>query len=483
MRRKTTLEGEARDFFSLVVESIHMNPFLDDRRGVLRQISPGWFPGMTIAPELDAHIERLDSNGLRKIQDFREEDRRMVEEVFLYQHFIRLAPDFRKMIEIQETSPDSQVTAPFAKRLIGQLQSRGFSETVCWHRLALFYQLHRAFHFISHALIGDCPAMKQLRYSLWNNVFTYDLGLYDRYLFNRLEDFSTLLLGETGTGKGSAALAIGRSGFIPFDPRKGQFTHNLMETFVSINLSQYPESLIESELFGHRKGAFTGAVENHEGMFARCSVHGALFLDEIGDIAIPIQIKLLQVLEERSFTPVGSHELKRFQGRVIAATNRSIGELRKQGNFRDDLFYRLCSDVIIVPTLRQRIEESPSELELMVNLLITRITGGENPKLTDMVMETLKRDLPKDYRWPGNVRELGQAVRRILLTQHYEGDILVSESNLEEKTIEGIRSGSLKANELLNQYCSLLYKRFGTYQEVARRAGLDARTVKKYLQD
>ena len=208
-----------------------------------------------------------------------------------------------------------------------------------------------------------------------------------------------------------------------------------------------------------------------------------MFLDEIGDISIPIQIKLLQVLEERTFTPVGSHELKRFEGRVIAATNRSIEALRSEGRFRDDFFYRLCSDVIIVPTLRQRIEESPSELELMVNLLITRITGEENLKLTDMVMETLSKDLPEGYKWPGNVRELGQAIRRIFLTQHYEGDFLITKPNLEDETVEGINNGSLTATQLLNKYCNLLYQRFGTYQDVARRTGLDPRTVKKYLQD
>jgi transcriptional regulator with PAS, ATPase and Fis domain len=296
-----------------------------------------------------------------------------------------------------------------------------------------------------------------------------------------MEDFSTLLLGETGTGKGSAAAAIGRSCFIPFDRKKERFTHNFMETFVTINLSQYPESLIESELFGHRKGAFTGAVEDYTGLFERCSAHGALFLDEIGDLAIPIQIKLLQVLQERTFTPVGSHNLKRFEGRVIAATNRPIEDLRKEGNFRDDFFYRLSSDIITVPTLRQRIDESPSELEQMVSLLVTRMTGEESPNLTDMILETLKRDIPSDYTWPGNVRELAQAIRRILLTQHYDGDVTVMRPNPEEELVDKIRSGTLKADELLSQYCSLLYKRFGTYQEVSRRTGLDPRTVKKYL--
>jgi DNA-binding NtrC family response regulator len=404
-------------------------------------------------------------------------------QAYLYQEFVRFAPDFEKLILDQVKQRTKSMTVPFAQKLIARLRNRGFPEEECVRYFAILYQMHRAFHLISHALVGDSPSMKQLRLALWNNVFTYDVGLYDRHLWNRMEDFSTILLGETGTGKGSAASAIGCSGFIPFDTGKAQFDHNFMETFITINLSQYPESLIESELFGHRKGAFTGAVENHEGVFDRCSTHGALFLDEIGDITIPIQIKLLQVLQERTFSPVGSHKLKRFEGRVIAATNRSIEELRKEGNFRDDFFYRLCSDVIVVPTLRQRIEESPSELEQMVNLLITRITGEESTSLTGMVLETLRRDLPRDYQWPGNVRELGQAIRRILLTQHYEGDISVTSPNLEEEFVEKFYTGNLKITELLNNYCNLLYKRFGTYQEVSRRTGLDPRTVKKYLRN
>ena len=247
-------------------------------------------------------------------------------------------------------------------------------------------------------------------------------------------------------------------------------------------MSQFPETLIESELFGHKKGAFTGATEDHAGLFERCSRYGALFLDEIGDVGASVQLKLLQVIQERTFSPVGSHAQRRFSGRVIAATNRSIAELRKEAKFRDDFFYRLCSDVIVVPTLRQRLSESRLELEELVKLLLHRMTSEANPRLTDMVMSTLERDLPTDYRWPGNVRELEQAVRRVLLTQRYEGDLSFHHLDAEDEFLNDFRSGTLSAKALMSRYCQLLYERCGTYEEVARRAGLDRRTVKKHLE-
>jgi DNA-binding NtrC family response regulator len=489
MKTKTALNSEDRTFFSLITKAILSNPFLDERDEILLQILPSltrdnksrMIQLRAIAPEISKRIDRLEREGHDKIQKFEKKDRQFIIDAYLLFVYIQFLQDFDELIQNQLNLGKIPADVPFAEKVISQLKSRGFLVQDCLHYLALFYQLQRAFYFIDQALVGDSPSMKKLRLDLWNNVFTSDPRTYDRFLWNRMEDFSTILLGETGTGKGSAAAAIGRSGFIPFDRTKGQFSHNFTETFIAINLSQYPESLIESELFGHRKGSFTGAVDDHKGLFERCSKHGSLFLDEIGDITIPVQIKLLQVLQERIFIPVGSHNHKRFEGRVIAATNRSIDELRSKGNFRDDFFYRLCSDVITVPSLRQRIEELPSELEQMVNLLVIRITGQKSSKLTDMILETLKRDLPKDYAWPGNVRELEQAVRRILLTRHYYGDLMVIEPNLEDNFVQKIHTGTLKAKELVSQYCELLYQQFGTYEEVARRTGLDRRTVKKYL--
>jgi len=347
---------------------------------------------------------------------------------------------------------------------------------------AIFYQVCRAFFFIDRSLVGRSESMKRLRRHLWNNVFTSDIQIYERHLWNRMEEFSTMLFGETGTGKGAAAAAIGRSGFIPFNEKRGAFVESFAGSYMALNLSQFPESLIESELFGHRKGAFTGAVEAHEGIFTRCSAYGSIFLDEIGDVGESIQIKLLHVLQDRNFSPVGSHEKRRFQGRIIAATNRSIDELRTSGGFRDDFFYRLCSDIIVVPPLRQRIQENLAEMDDLLSLIVRRICGNDSADILTMVCRAIASSPGKDYGWPGNVRELEQAVRRILLTGSYQEDTRSIAPDLRSWLQAGIASGSLDAETLLAGYCNLLYEQYGTYEEVARRTKLDRRTAKANIQ-
>jgi len=489
MKSKGKLRSEERKVFELLNKAIISNPFDTARSEILKRIldilrvkinrHPVLFDD--VYTEIKRMIKKLEQRGFKRIQDFSKEDSQLMERAFLFNVFHLNIPEFDNLIKTQQQLGTTPADVPFAKKVLSQMESYGVSKEKSLHYFALSYQLRRAFYFIHLSLVGDSPSMKNLRLALWNNVFTYDIQAYDEALWDRMEDFATILEGETGTGKGTAAAAVGRSAFIPFDPKKNLFVRNFTETFIAINLSQFPESLIESELFGHRKGAFTGAVDNHIGLFERCSKHGALFLDEIGDINMATQIKLLQVIQDRIFEPVGSHTQKRFAGRVIAATNRPIIELRRQGKFRDDFFYRLCSDIINVPTLRQRIEENPSELDQMINLLVTRMTGKDNNHRTDMILETLNRDLPKDYPWPGNVRELEQAVRSILLKRHYYGDAMVTDIDMEDTFIQDFHMGTLYAKELLNQYCHLLYKRYGTYEEVARRAQLDPRTVKKYL--
>lgn len=482
---RTAIAPGDREFFQWVANAAFANPFSEQRLALDRKIT-----GQDFATEEERvrALEQAVTHRVRRVAaeraDFRlyaGEDRELMRHVFLFEVYHGLIARLDALIRDQVRAGDTPLPVPFGAEALAGLVRRGFSEEQAARFVGIFFQLRRAFFFIVDGLIGESDCMKALRRHLWDDVFTHDIRWYDRYLWSRMEDFSTLLLGETGTGKGTAAAAIGRSGFIPLDLRKGHFAESFTHTFISLNLSQYPETLIESELFGHRKGAFTGAVEAHEGVFARCSPHGAIFLDEIGDVPTPVQIKLLQVLQERTFSPVGSHEKKRFRGRVIAATNQSLDQLREERLFRDDFFYRLCSDVLVVPPLRQRLHESKDELPLLVGHLVARMTGAPATDLVGLVLNVLRTGVGPNYAWPGNVRELEQAVRRILLTGRYQGDVRSIARDARSQLIAGLDQGTVSADTLLAAYCGLLQQRHGTIEEVARRARLDRRTVKRYL--
>ena len=485
---KKSLSKENRQFFRLLADAATTNPFSDDYLNIQLKIAD-CDVSVKMAERLERTIARvsekvrnLENEGCADITRFGSEDRELLQRAFLFDTYYRYLSLLDRHIGDQAEAGEKPIPVPFYRDIFSDLYRRGFTLEEARRYFAIFYQVGRAFFFIDRSLIGRSESMKQLRRHLWNNVFTDDIRIYEKHLWDRMEDFSTMLLGDTGTGKGAAAAAIGQSGFIPFDERKGLFVESFVGSYKALNLSQFSESLIESELFGHRKGAFTGAVEAHEGILARCSAYGAIFLDEIGDVSEPIQIKLLHILQDRNFSPVGSHETRRFRGRIIAATNRSLEDLRTSGQFRDDFFYRLCSDIIVVPSLHQRIMEDPAEMDDLVSLIVRRISGESSKEILDMVRRKISASPGKDYTWPGNVRELEQAVRRILLTGSYQGDTRILASDLKSRLHAGIDEGSLDADALISGYCELLYTRSGTYEEVARRTNLDRRTAKANIQ-
>ncbi len=484
---KFSLAASERDFFHLVTRAILVNPFSNERKRVEFEICG--LSSKLSAYELHkrskqivtSRLQQLKESGRNDITRFSGNDRYLVENAYLYHAFHLFSDAFDGLIKEQIAKEDSPVSVGFAKEALALLTGSGFSSQEAVRYFALFYQMRRAYYFIRKGLVGRSRSMRALRQSLWSNVITNDIRLYTQHLWNRMEDFSTLLLGETGTGKGTAAAAIGRSGYIPFNERKGIFTESFTRAFISITLSHYSEQLIESELFGHRKGAFTGAIEAHRGIFSRCSPHGAIFLDEIGEVSLPIQVKLLQVLQERSYSAVGSHEKQRFKGRVIGATNRTLEALLTEGRFRYDFYYRLCSDIISIPPLRQRLQEDPVEMTDLLEHTIRRIIGYSSPELAADIALKIKKYLPSDYQWSGNVRELEQCVRRLLLKGSYEITVTAS-PHTGDLLQEAINSGSMSAQELLACYCKLLYDRLGSYESVARQISLDRRTVKKHIE-
>src|SRR5207342_1685862 len=209
-------------------------------------------------------------------------------------------------------------------------------------------------------------------------------------------DSTVLILGETGTGKELIAHAI----------------HNLSQrrerTFVRMNAAAMPPGLLESELFGHEKGAFTGATERRIGRL-ELAHQGTLFLDEVGDIPTEIQPKLLRVLQEREFERLGSTRTQRVDVRIVAATNRDLVQMVEDGSFRSDLYYRLNVFPMTIPPLRERVDDI-SALALHFARLCARRMGREVPSIPEKVMDALKR-----WNWPGNIRELQNVIERAVI--------------------------------------------------------------------
>jgi DNA-binding NtrC family response regulator len=222
-------------------------------------------------------------------------------------------------------------------------------------------------------------------------------------LINKLANVDTTVLvrGENGTGKELVARAIHFN-----SPRK----HG---PFVAINCGAIPENLMESELFGHEKGAFTGAIERKIGKFQLAN-KGTLFLDEVGELKPEMQVKLLRVLQERSFMPVGSNREVKTNARVIAATNQNIEKQIEDGLFREDFFYRLNVMPMFIPPLRERV----ADIEGLILHFIKNNTKKHNRKIRGIEPDAL--DVLKKYRWPGNIRELENVIERAFVIESEE---------------------------------------------------------------
>ncbi len=259
------------------------------------------------------------------------------------------------------------------------------------------------------AIVGRCPAMQEV-YKAIGRVAG--------------QDVTVLITGESGTGKELVARAV------------YQHSRRAAGPFLAINCAALPEHLLESELFGHEKGAFTGADRRRIGKFEQCA-GGTLFLDEVADLAPAAQGKLLRVLQEQAFERVGGGETIRTDVRLLAATNQDLEGLVAQGQFRQDLFYRLSVFTIRLPPLRERGDDLP----LLVQHYVRRFSrefGQEVPRVPPETLEILRR-----YAWPGNVRELQSVLKQALL--HTTGGILAPDflpAHLGHEVREGEEAGT-----------------------------------------
>ena len=269
------------------------------------------------------------------------------------------------------------IEKPISKeKLLLSIQNALQSRTLAMENLELRKQVAATYD-----MVGESRAMQEIREQIAKVAPTPG---------------RVLISGESGTGKELIARALHED-----SPRKNR-------PFIQVNCAAIPEELIESELFGNVKGAFTGAIENRDGKFSMADC-GTLFLDEIGDMSLKVQAKVLRVLQEGEFQKVGGSKLIKVDVRVIAATNKDLEQEVKEGRFRDDLFFRLNVIPLVAPPLRRRKEDIPLLVQYFIDMF-SKKNGYPKKHISDEAMRVLQA-----YDWPGNIRELGNIVERLMI--------------------------------------------------------------------
>ncbi|MBX9788207.1 MAG: sigma 54-interacting transcriptional regulator [Pirellulales bacterium] len=493
-----------RKFVEAVVRLAHTNPFLPERIACEQT---------ALGAEFDSHLsdwnvryedehdhpnlQRLLARGEATLEHARERLARHPDahasEAPLYEDFLlavlyhRHRFGFDELIATSGRQAVSQAgklyraLAGDAERMLAPLAGRSTLAEQLPHLFAGFFQIRRAFGNIFRLILGVSRPAVRLRAQVWESIFTHDMRRYRRTLFARMADYTTLVTGPSGTGKELVAQAIGLSRYIPFDAAAGRFHEDFAGSFHAINLSALSATLIESELFGHKRGAFTGAIDDRQGWLEVCPPLGTVFLDEIGELDASIQVKLLRVLQSREFNRIGETQSREFRGKIIAATNRDLAAEMRAGRFREDFYYRLCSDMIEVPALWARVQDNPAELRHLIAHLAQRAIGPDGEALADEVMRWIEEHLGLDYAWPGNIRELEQCLRNVLIRRSYVPPATAPAAapvTARDELVTAMLGGQLTADDLLRRYCALVFAETGSYEATARRLKLDRRTVR-----
>ena len=458
-----------RAILTAVSRLVYANPFLPERVDLERAIlgrafvkgGPVWSIQVN-DPEAEranvwaiaARVEALVGKLHARIGSASPSDLSIYEDAVLHVLYQRY---YLRLASAQGKWPFYKQFATDWSYYLGRLSCRGDAA----HMFAIFHQIQRAFRHIFSNIIGNSMPSAGLRASVWQSIFTHDMRRYRRTLFSRMGDFATLITGPSGTGKELVASAIAHSRYVPFDPVRQSFAADESSFFHAINIAALSPTLIESELFGHMRGAFTGAMADRRGWLEECPALGSVFLDELGELDASIQVKLLRVIETRTFQPVGSTASRRFHGKLIAATNRDLAAEMRAGRFREDFYYRLCSDQNVTPPLRDQL----NDLHDLILYMARRVAGEEGEPLAAEVEDYAANNLGKDYQWPGNYRELEQCVRNVLIRKSY-------------RPVAPIEKTNLSADELITARCRAVFRETGSYAETARRLALNWRTVK-----
>ncbi len=308
-----------------------------------------------------------------------------------------------------------------------------------------------------HQLVHE---MAELREELASIQGTGDIVTRNRVMIELLDfaarvaesSISILIEGESGTGKELVAHYIHRK------------SDRADKPFVKVNCAAIPEQLLESELFGHVRGAFTGALKDREGRFEMAD-GGTIFLDEIGELSSPIQSKLLRVLQTKDFERVGENVTRKVDVRVISATNRNLDEALKEGNFREDLFYRLNGVRIKLPPLRER----PEDIPFLIHHFLKKYSKDKNIEIAQDADKALKA-----YRWSGNVREMENVIERAALLS---ANGVIEISHLPEEIRTASEPKALSLEEIEKIQIKKVLQIAKDYDEAARILGVDRKTL------
>ncbi len=412
-------------------------------------------------------------------------DQALIQGVALYVLYYRYDAPFYALIATDAAAEKVAFYESFARdyeALFAQVAPPSWAREPA-RLFAIFFQTRRAFHFVFHQILGTSSAASSLRETVWESLFTHDPWRYLAHLQGRMHEASTLILGPTGTGKELVASAIGLSSFIPFDAERRRFVRSFRTAFHPLHLAAMSKQLIESELFGHKKGAFTGAIADRMGHLEGRSASETIFLDEIGELDDEIQVKLLRVLQSRTFHRLGDSEPRSFGGKVVAATHRDLSRALAEGRFREDLYYRLCSDVVRTPSLHEQIAGDTEELNHLVSVLIQRTLGTSDSKTVDEIMCGIERSVGFDYAWPGNMRELDQCVRNLLIHGRYLPALQAPPTDALEPLFRQMRAAQADLDEVVSTYSRWVYAKEGSYSRAGQTLGIDRRTVAKHVGD
>jgi transcriptional regulator with AAA-type ATPase domain len=410
----------------------------------------------------------------------------LVTYILYYRHFARETPQWDTLFRLEKNTSMRKRFEAFNHDHQHYLGKRSaLTRQPVEHLFACLYQVRRAFHHIFECIMGDSKPIVELRGKVWQSIFTHQMRRYQYSLFERMTEIPTLITGQSGTGKELVARSIALAQFVPFDAEKGKFFHESGEAFIPLNLTALSPTLIESELFGHKKGSFTGAVQDKVGWLERCGRFGTIFLDEIGELDPVIQVKLLRVIQNRTWARLGETKEEPFLGKFMAATNRELGEEIEGGRFRLDLYYRLCADHIQTPTLRDQLDDQPDALIQLVQMMTEKIAGDQAEEVTHEVVNWIDQHLEPKYSWPGNVRELEQCVRNIMVRNEY---VPLKRKSMEEvsghkQAFKQLADAGMTMLEIQRAYTTWMYAQIGTYEGTAEKLGLDRRTIKSWVDE